>query len=234
MSATTKVLWSKLPAHGRMCRGYEKKLLETVLILGADEPNNTLEKCRKFRVILLATEDLSKNVGGMILSKESAEKNCLSGTMFTEMLPNNRIVSGMNVDGKLHSFYEAWGGYVEGVRYAALSPLNGLVPIVEPEVMEVTHGVVLKGMLLKPSTVVAGLHELQSSGYLRAINSTPVPRPWDLAFAFGCALLRGSAVRTWKGKNELIPETRRASLHGAKVSSLAASGTYDAELETSV
>ncbi|CAC9445650.1 Fructose-bisphosphate_aldolase_class-I_-_putative [Leishmania infantum] len=73
-------------------------------------PENTLEDCRKFRVILLATEDLSKNVGGMILSKESAEKNCLSGTMFTEMLPNNRIVSGMNVDGKLHSFYEGAPG----------------------------------------------------------------------------------------------------------------------------
>lgn len=43
------------------------------------------------------------------------------------------------------------------VRYAVLSPLNGLVPVVEPEVMEGTHGVILTGMFLKPSMVVAGL-----------------------------------------------------------------------------
>lgn len=40
-------------------------------------------------------------------------------------------------------------------------------------------------------------------------------------------------MRTWKGKDERTPETRKASLHRAKVSLLAASGKYDAELDTS-
>lgn len=71
---------------------------------------NTLENRRKFRVILLETEDLGKNVGGVILSKETAEKNCRSGTMFAEMLPKNRIMSGMNVDGELHPFYKGAPG----------------------------------------------------------------------------------------------------------------------------
>lgn len=45
--------------------------------------------------------------------------------MFTEMLPKNRIISGMNVDGELHAFDEGapdeevgarMDGYVEGVE----------------------------------------------------------------------------------------------------------------------
>ncbi|KAK7199238.1 Fructose-bisphosphate aldolase class-I [Novymonas esmeraldas] len=178
-------------------------------------------------------------------------------------------------------------------RYAALSQLCGLVPIVEPEVMlEGTHdletcqrvsehvwatvfaalhrhGVILEGMFLKPSMVVAGsesgitctpaevalatvqtlsrvvppavpaigflsggLSELQSSEYLNAINNAPVPRPWHMTFTFGRAL-QGSALAAWKGKDELIPEARRAFLHRAKMNSLAASGKYDAALEAS-
>jgi fructose-bisphosphate aldolase, class I len=176
-------------------------------------------------------------------------------------------------------------------RYAALSQLNGLVPIVEPEVMlEGTHdvetcqrvsehvwatvfaalhrhGVILEGMFLKPSMVVAGsesgikctpeevalatvqtlsrvvppavpaigflsggLSELQSSEYLNAINNAPVARPWHMTFTFGRAL-QGSALKAWKGKDELIPDARRAFLHRARMNSLASSGKYDPKLE---
>lgn len=358
MTETTTVYQSQLPSYGRVRTPYEKELLETAKILAspgkgilaADEPNdaydarfapmeleNNVENRRKYRVILLETEDINRYIGGVILSKETVEQTCSTGMMFTEMLRKNGIMSGINVDGGLFPFYEGTpgeemtaglDGYPERAqhyyslgcrfckwrnvfkiqngnvsesliqfnaetqaRYAALSQQNGLVPIVEPEIMlEGTHdmetcqrisehvwstvfsalhrhGVILEGMFLKPSMVVAGsesgikctpeevalatvqtlsrcvppavpaigflsggLSELQSSEYLNAINNAPVTRPWHMTFTFGRAL-QGSALKAWKGKDELIPEARRAFMHRARMNSLACRGVYESKLE---
>lgn len=175
-------------------------------------------------------------------------------------------------------------------RYAALCQKNGIVPIVEPEVLmdgdhtadrcfEVTeatlrslfnalarHNVLLEGTILKPNMVVSGKKCATQAGvaevaektikvfkrtvpaaipgivflsggqsdelataHLDAMNKLG-PLPWALSFSYGRAL-QAAPQKAWAGKKENVAAAQKAFAHRAKMNSLAALGTWKAELE---
>ncbi|MFP5317751.1 MAG: class I fructose-bisphosphate aldolase [Acidimicrobiia bacterium] len=57
------------------------------------------------------------------------------------------------------------------------------------------------------------------------------PHPWTLTFSYGRAL-QDEALRTWKGAQDNIGEAQKVASHRAKLTSAAASGTYEREMET--
>ena len=57
------------------------------------------------------------------------------------------------------------------------------------------------------------------------------PHPWQLTFSYGRAL-QDDALRTWKGAADNVGEAQKVASHRAKLTSLAATGAYDREMET--
>jgi fructose-bisphosphate aldolase, class I len=57
------------------------------------------------------------------------------------------------------------------------------------------------------------------------------PHPWHLTFSYGRAL-QDEALRTWKGASDNVAEAQKVASHRAKLTSLAAQGSYDREMET--
>eukprot|EP01065_Artemidia_motanka_P037737 TRINITY_DN465_c0_g1_i1.p2 TRINITY_DN465_c0_g1~~TRINITY_DN465_c0_g1_i1.p2 ORF type:complete len:399 (+),score=147.66 TRINITY_DN465_c0_g1_i1:74-1198(+) len=214
--------------------------------------------------------------------EKRAKKYYAAGARFCKWRNTYKIQSGAVSEYAIHHNAETLA------KYAQLSQMSGLVPIVEPEVMidgthdiatcqvvservwgEVTealrrHGVLFECMLLKPNMVVygadsgvkgapaevalatvttlsrtlpaavpgvtflsGGLSELQASAYLNAMNQLQtVPKPWALRFSFARAL-QASALKVWQGKEENVPEARKAFLWRARMNYLASLGRYD-------
>ncbi|KAF4350981.1 hypothetical protein F8388_021688 [Cannabis sativa] len=139
----------------------------------------------------------------------------------------------------------AWGL----ARYAAISQDNGLVPIVEPEILldgdhpiertlEVAekvwsevffylaqNNVVFEGILLKPSMVTPAEATLN----LNAMNQSP--NPWHVSFSYARAL-QNSVLKTWQGRPENVTAAQTSLLIRAKANSLAQLGRYSAEGES--
>ena len=57
------------------------------------------------------------------------------------------------------------------------------------------------------------------------------PHPWTLTFSYGRAL-QDEALRTWKGASDNVAEAQKVAAHRAQLTSAAASGTYEREMET--
>ena len=57
------------------------------------------------------------------------------------------------------------------------------------------------------------------------------PHPWVLTFSYGRAL-QDDALKTWKGDAGNVGEAQKVASQRAKLTSLAASGEYDREMET--
>ena len=57
------------------------------------------------------------------------------------------------------------------------------------------------------------------------------PHPWHLTFSYGRAL-QDDALRTWKGAKDNVAEAQKVASLRAKLTSLAATGAYDREMET--
>ncbi|MGH9265233.1 MAG: class I fructose-bisphosphate aldolase [Acidimicrobiales bacterium] len=57
------------------------------------------------------------------------------------------------------------------------------------------------------------------------------PHPWQLTFSYGRAL-QDDALRTWKGASDNVGEAQKVASLRAKLTSLAAQGSYDREMES--
>ena len=57
------------------------------------------------------------------------------------------------------------------------------------------------------------------------------PHPWALTFSYGRAL-QDAALRTWKGAAENVGEAQKVASHRARLTSAAANGSYEREMET--
>ncbi len=57
------------------------------------------------------------------------------------------------------------------------------------------------------------------------------PHPWHLTFSYGRAL-QDDALRTWKGANDNVAEAQKVASLRAKLTSLAAQGSYNRDMET--
>ncbi|MDQ4067995.1 MAG: fructose-bisphosphate aldolase, partial [Actinomycetota bacterium] len=55
--------------------------------------------------------------------------------------------------------------------------------------------------------------------------------PWHLTFSYGRAL-QDDALRTWKGARDNVAEAQKVAALRARLTSLAAQGSYDREMET--
>jgi fructose-bisphosphate aldolase class I len=78
-----------------------------------------------------------------------------------------------------------------------------------------------------------GQNDVIATRHLDAINRDQGPQPWALTFSYGRAL-QDSALATWGGKPEHLPQAQQALAHRARCNSLAALGTYSAEHEEQV
>jgi len=182
---------------------FEKELSQTIKslcapgkgFLAADESTSTIkqrfdkigvenieENRRQYRQLLFEnSKESSKYISGVIFYDETIKQKDDNGVLFTKVLHDNGIVSGIKVDlGQLHipftkelrtiglddldkrckNYYSLgarfakWRGQIDIdaknnipsklaieeqcshlARYASICQLNGLVPIVEPEVM---------------------------------------------------------------------------------------------------
>ncbi|ELK04801.1 Fructose-bisphosphate aldolase A [Pteropus alecto] len=88
-------------------------------------------------------------------------------------------------------------------HYASICQQNGIVPIVEPEIL--------------PS-------EKEASINLNAINKCPLLKPSALTFPYGRAL-QASALKTWGGK-ENLKAAQDDYVKGALANNLACQGKY--------
>jgi len=75
-----------------------------------------------------------------------------------------------------------------------------------------------------------GQSEVEATENLNEINKRG-PFPWVLTFSYGRAL-QESALKTWNGKKENIPQAQKTLLRRAKMNSLATKGEYSADIET--
>ncbi|EYB95416.1 hypothetical protein Y032_0160g3341 [Ancylostoma ceylanicum] len=131
-------------------------------------------------------------------------------------------------------------------RYASICQQNGLVPIVEPEILpdgehdiarcqKITetvlsycyralndHHVFLEGTLLKPNMVTAGQG---FKGKKPSPDDVAGRRPWVLTFSYGRAL-QASTLAKWAGKDENIKAAQAILLKRAQANSLASVGKY--------
>jgi len=78
-----------------------------------------------------------------------------------------------------------------------------------------------------------GQNDVIATRHLDAINRADGPKPWTLTFSYGRAL-QDSALATWGGQPEDLPQAQQALVHRARCNSLAALGTYSAEDEAQV
>ncbi|KAH0467168.1 hypothetical protein IEQ34_004406 [Dendrobium chrysotoxum] len=172
--------------------------------------DNTEANRQAYRQLLLTTSGLGEYISGAILFEETLYQSTIDGTKFVDCLRGENIVPGIKVDKGLvplpGSNSESWCQGLDGLasrrtvvsipcgpsalavkeaawglaRYAAIAQDNGLVPIVEPEILldgdhaiertlEVAenvwaevffylaqNNVVFEGILLKPSMVTPG------------------------------------------------------------------------------
>ncbi len=76
-----------------------------------------------------------------------------------------------------------------------------------------------------------GQTEKQACENLNAMNNTDEMHPWELSFSYGRAL-QASTLQAWQGKDENIEEAQKVFLHRCKMTSMARSGEYSSNLET--
>ena len=57
------------------------------------------------------------------------------------------------------------------------------------------------------------------------------PHPWTLTFSYGRAL-QDDALKTWKGAADNVGQAQKVASHRAKLTSAAATGSYNREMET--
>ncbi|KAG4402553.1 hypothetical protein GLYMA_02G222400v4 [Glycine max] len=108
-------------------------------------------------------------------------------------------------------------------RYAVICQENGLVPIVEPEILvDGPHDIHKFPAVVFLS---GGQSEEEASVNLNAINQVNGKKPWSLSFSFGRALQQ-STLKAWGGKEENVKKAQEALLVRAKANSEATLGTY--------
>ncbi|CAN1173315.1 Fructose-bisphosphate aldolase 2, chloroplastic [Linum perenne] len=133
----------------------------------------------------------------------------------------------------------AWGL----ARYAAISQDNGLVPIVEPEILlDGEHNIdrvaeytlnLLKRRI-PPSVpgimfLSGGQSEVEATLNLNAMNQSP--NPWHVSFSYARAL-QNTCLKTWGGLPENVEAAQKALLTRASANSLAQLGKYTGEGES--
>merc|ERR1711957_1094689 len=131
-------------------------------------------------------------------------------------------------------------------RYGSICQDNGLVPIIEPEILidgdhsiercaEVSEHVfavvmkamidqklILEGTLLKPNMVTPG------ASCLKRANAS---KPWALTFSYGRALQK-SVLNTWLGKAENTEAAQKMLLERARANGLASKGEYEGSADS--
>ena len=88
--------------------------------------------------------------------------------------------------------------------------------------------------MVAPGKAIAFLSSGQSGQHATAqlhLMSAAGPLAWKLTLSSGRALQAGSPT-AWGGKTEHLAAGQRASLHGAKMNAMAASGRWSAQQET--
>merc|ERR1719326_2854328 len=127
--------------------------------LEANGMENIEENRQKWRNLLFTTEGISEYISGAILFEETLFQNDPSGKPFVDVLNGNGIIPGIKVDtglkpllggGEMEKWRTALQIDVEAgcptdlaidvaaqdlARYARICQENGLVPIVEPEIL---------------------------------------------------------------------------------------------------
>ncbi|KAL0316132.1 UNVERIFIED_CONTAM: Fructose-bisphosphate aldolase 6, cytosolic [Sesamum radiatum] len=162
-------------------------------ILAADESTGTIGKRlssinvenvesnrRALRELLFTTPGVLQYLSGVILYEETLYQKTAAGKPFVDVMKEGGVLPGIKVDKGTVELAGTNGETTTQARYAIICQENGLVPIVEPEILvdgphdikkcaDVTervlaacykalndHHVLLEGTLLKPNMVTPG------------------------------------------------------------------------------
>ncbi|KVI02894.1 Aldolase-type TIM barrel [Cynara cardunculus var. scolymus] len=242
---------------------------------------NTEANRQAYRTLLVTPPGLGNYISGAILFEETLYQSTVDGKKIVDILVEQGIVPGIKVDKGLvpltGSNDESWRTVVSipngptalavkeaawGLaRYAAISQDNGLVPIVEPEILlDGEHGidrtfevakqvwaevffylaqnnVLFEGILLKPSMVTPGADckeratPQQVEATLNLNAMNQSPNPWHVSFSYARAL-QNTCLKTWGGRPENVKAAQDALLLRASANSLAQLGKYTGEGES--
>uniref|UniRef100_M0ZVM8 fructose-bisphosphate aldolase n=1 Tax=Solanum tuberosum TaxID=4113 RepID=M0ZVM8_SOLTU len=119
----------------------------------------------------------------------------------------------------------AWGL----ARYAAISQDNGLVPIVEPEILLDGEHNIDRTFEVAKQFLSGGQSEVEATLNLNAMNQSP--NPWHVSFSYARAL-QNTCLKTWSGRPENVKAAQDTLLVRAKANSLAQLGKYTGEGES--
>merc|ERR1719353_1947848 len=112
--------------------------------LEANGMENTEEWRQKWRNLLFTTKGLGDYISGAILFEETLFQSDPDGKPFVDVLNSKGIIPGIKVDTGLKPLFCAAGqptdlaievASQDLARYARICQENGLVPIVEPEIL---------------------------------------------------------------------------------------------------
>ncbi|KAG2615090.1 hypothetical protein PVAP13_3NG030100 [Panicum virgatum] len=138
------------------------------------------------------------------------------------------VVSIPNGPSELAVKEAAWGL----ARYAAISQDNGLVPIVEPEILlDGEHGIERTFEVAQKvwAETFYAMSEVEATQNLNAMNQGA--NPWHVSFSYARAL-QNTCLKTWGGAPENVKAAQDALLLRAKANSLAQLGKYTSDGET--
>ncbi|HSC19969.1 MAG TPA: class I fructose-bisphosphate aldolase [Rhizomicrobium sp.] len=75
-----------------------------------------------------------------------------------------------------------------------------------------------------------GQSDEEATAHLNAMNAAHPGLPWSLTFSYGRAL-QAAPQKAWSGKGDNVPAAQRAFAHRAQMNGLAATGTWNPDLE---
>ncbi|GJD07775.1 Probable fructose-bisphosphate aldolase 3, chloroplastic [Galdieria sulphuraria] len=241
---------------------------------------NTEENRQAYRELLFTCEGLGQYISGAILFEETLYQNARNDKGLSP-LPGGEAIETWctGLDGlseRAAAYYKQGARFAKWravlqispetptelcvqenarglARYAKTVQEQGLVPIIEPEIlMDGDHdiertaqvqehvlatvykecdsnGVLLEGSLLKPNMTVPGADCKRQFllPYLELCSFPVIQRrgPWSLSFSYGRALQQ-SCLKSWKGKQENVKAAQEALLARARANSKANLGKY--------
>ena len=70
----------------------------------------------------------------------------------------------------------------------------------------------------------------EATAHLNAMHNVGIELPWAVTFSYGRAL-QAAAMQIWNGQSTNVAAAQKVAYHRARMNGLAASGSYQADME---
>ena len=75
-----------------------------------------------------------------------------------------------------------------------------------------------------------GQSDEEATAHLNAMHNVGIELPWAVTFSYGRAL-QAAAMQIWNGQSTNVAAAQKVAYHRARMNGLAASGSYQADME---